>query len=107
MHPPDTATPKPAGDTSPPRLSGTVEGVEFRIVLAHERHLRCVITESALRVHFGARPDDPGSWLEAFRRHRIDIECHALAAAARRDGVHVVLLRDSSGRLKSVAGHRS
>ena len=87
-----------------PRLCGTVEGVEFWIRVPCGRHLRCVITESALHGHFGAEGDRPESWLDAFARHRRDIEGHALAASARREDVHVVLVTDLEGRLRASVG---
>ena len=87
-----------------PRLCGAVEGVEFWIRLPNGRHLRCVITETALQGHFGAEVDRPDSWLSAFARHRGDIESRALAASARRDDVHVVLVNDSEGRLRTSVG---
>ena len=90
-----------------PRLCGTVEGVEFWIRLPGGRHLRCVITESALQGHFGAEGDQPESWLDAFARHRGDIEGCALAASARRENVHVVLVTDSDGRLRASVGRRA
>jgi hypothetical protein len=88
----------------PPRLCGTVEGVEFWIPLPNGRRLRCVITEAALQGHYGAEADRPESWLFAFARHRPDIEDRVLAAAARREDVHVVLVTDSDGRLKASVG---
>ena len=86
------------------RLCGTVEGIEFWIHLQRGQQLRCVITEAALQDHYGADVDDPSSWLDAFVRHRDDIERRALAASARRDDVHVVIVNDADGKLIVSAG---
>lgn len=88
-----------------PRLCRMVEGVEFWIPLPLGRQLRCVITEAALQGHYGAQDDRPESWLSAFARHRREIERCALDACARRADVHVVLVNDPDGRLKSLLGH--
>lgn len=86
-----------------PRLSGTVDGVEFWLRLARGHAMRCVITDGALQRHYGAT-GEPASWIRAFLRHHADIAGRALAASARRDDVHVVLLNDATGALKAVAG---
>lgn len=87
-----------------PRLCNSVEGVEFWVVTPRSRALRCVITGVALQVHYGADAESPDGWLRAFQAHRQDIEGRALGAAGRRDDVHVVLVTDGSGTLRTVAG---
>ena len=86
-----------------PRLSQTVEGVEFWIASDKGARTRCVITEGALRGHYAAG-EGADSWLEAFESHQPDIEARALAACARRDDVHVVIATDLCGELKTIAG---
>jgi hypothetical protein len=86
------------------QLCATVRGVEFWIPLQRGHQLRCVITDAALKDHYGADDDDPASWLGAFERHRGEIEHRALAASARRDDVHVVIVTDSEGKLTVSAG---
>ena len=103
----DLASCSTARATPPPRLCHTVEGVEFWIRSPSGQPLRCVITESALQGHYGAEDDRPASWLAAFTQHHADIEGRALAASARRDDVHLVLVIDSEGRLKTSVGRRT
>ena len=100
----DSGTSAPAIPVSPPRLCGSVEGVEFWVAQPRGRPLRCVITEAALQCHCGAVDERPESWMSAFLRYRDDIEGRALAATERRDNVHVVIVTDSEGRLKAAAG---
>ena len=104
MHSLDMPMCSVARDDFAPRLCATIEGVEFWLAVSRGRRLRCVIAESALQAHYGAQAEDPSSWMKAFARHRHDIEARALAAAARRDDVHVVLVNDSAGQLKSAVG---
>lgn len=89
-----------------PRLCHSIEGVEFWIPLPRGQRLRCVITEAALQGHYGADAAPPQAWLNAFERHRRDIEARALDASGRRVDVHVVLVTDAYGRLKATAGRR-
>ena len=93
----------PALGDSSPRLCETIEGVEFSICLAAGKRIRCIVSDAALQTHFGAEAM-PESWLDAFARHRVDIEGCALVASARRGAACVVFLNDSAGRLKVVAG---
>ncbi len=86
-----------------PRLSGTVDGVEFWVRLPRGHAMRCVTADGALQRHYGAT-DEPASWIAAFARHQRDIEKHAMTASARREDVHVVILNDAAGVLQAVAG---
>jgi hypothetical protein len=85
------------------RLCEAVEGVEFWVALRDGGRLRCVIIGAALHRHYGAHEEAQQSWLEAFDRHRDDIEARALQASGRRDDVHVVILNDGAGVLRAVA----
>jgi len=101
----ELATPTPDRDElHRPQLCTTVEGVVFWVRLPRGHHVRCLITDGALERHYGAQAERPDTWLQAFMRHRRDIEARALAASGRRDDVHVVLVNDSLGVLRASAG---
>lgn len=100
----EVLTHAPRQDAIAPRLSASVEGVEFWITSAGGERLRCVITDAALQAHCGTEANDRESWLQAFLQHRDDIEQLAYAACDRRDDVHVIVVTDSSGHLKAIAG---
>jgi hypothetical protein len=103
MHLLDLPARPAANDVPLPHPCESVQGVEFWIRSASGRRLRCVITEAALQAHYGAIETEE-SWVEAFLRHRADIELRACDATGRREDVHVVLLTDSDGRLKTAVG---
>lgn len=85
------------------RLCEVVEGVEFWIELRGVGRLRCMITGVALHRHYGAQEDEPRSWLASFDRHCGDIEARAVDASGRREDVHVVILCDAAGALRTLA----